>query len=38
MEVSELIKRLKSIRCWVQEDSTAFQKINELIAQLGGKN
>ena len=37
MDVGELIKRLKAIRCWVQNESTAHEKINELIIALGGK-
>jgi hypothetical protein len=37
MDVGELIKRLKAIRCWVQSESTACEKINELITALGGK-
>jgi len=37
MDVGELIRRLKSIRCWVQEGSSACEKINELIIALGGK-
>jgi hypothetical protein len=37
MDVGELIRRLKAIRCWVQSESTAQQKIDELITALGGK-
>ena len=37
MTQDELIKRLKNIRVWTAEGSTARQKITELIQQLGGK-
>lgn len=37
MNADELIKMLKSIRCWVQTESIAYNKINELIGRLGGK-
>jgi hypothetical protein len=37
MSQEELIKRLQSIRVWTQQDSTARNKLTELILQLGGR-
>lgn len=37
MNQQELVKRLKGILCWVQQDSNAAAKLKELIVQLGGK-
>ena len=36
MTQQELIKRLKGLRCWVQQDSVARNKLDELIQLLGG--
>jgi len=37
MNQQELIKRLKSVLCWIQQDSNAAVKLKELIVQLGGR-
>lgn len=37
MNAQDLIKQLKSIRCWVQSGSLAEKKIDELIIKLGGR-
>lgn len=37
MNQQDLVKRLKSILCWVPSDSTAYTKLKELILQLGGR-
>ena len=36
MTQAELIKRLKGLRCWIQQESAARAKLDELIKQLGG--
>lgn len=37
MNQQELVKRLKTILCWIPSESTAASKLKELILQLGGK-
>jgi hypothetical protein len=36
MDVRELIRRLKTIRCWTLQGSVARNLVDDLIRQLGG--
>ena len=37
MSPDEVIKELKSILCWVSQNSSAYDKIKHLIERMGGK-
>ena len=37
MNPDEVIKELKSILCWVSQNSAAYDKIKHLIERMGGK-
>lgn len=37
MSQPDLVKRLKSILCWIPSNSIGYDKLKELITQLGGK-
>ena len=37
MSQHELVKKLKSILCWLPSEGTATTKLKELILQLGGR-
>ena len=37
MNQPDLIKRLKSILCWIPSNSVGYDKLKELIIQLGGR-
>ena len=37
MNPDDVIKELKSLLCWVSQNSAAYDKIKHLIERLGGK-
>ena len=37
MTQEDLVKRLKHILCWVPQNTLGYEKIKDLITQLGGR-
>ena len=37
MNQQDIVKTLKSILCWVPSNSVGYDKLKELIIQLGGR-